>query len=60
MRTQQQVHGKPADRTLVRILFGVVVLQQWINGRDTVLPVRIVDDIRAQRVSQLASGFVQR
>jgi hypothetical protein len=42
MRTQQQVHGKPADRTLVRILFGVVVLQQWINGRDTVLPVRIV------------------
>jgi hypothetical protein len=42
MRTQQQVHGKPADRILVRILFGVVVLQQWINGRDTVLPVRMV------------------
>jgi hypothetical protein len=28
------MYGKSADRMLVRILFGVVVLQQWINGCD--------------------------
>jgi hypothetical protein len=59
MRTQQQVHGKLADRTLVRILFGVVVLQQRIDGRDTCCPSESSDDIRAQRVSHLASEFVR-